>query len=44
LTTDTARVVGEYALSTVGLADLGGVIDLCQALISVLVLVAVTSV
>jgi hypothetical protein len=40
LTTDTARVVDEHALSTLGLADLGGVIDLCQTLISVLVLAA----
>ena len=42
LTTDTARVVGDHASSTVGLADLGGVIDWYQTLISLLVLAAAT--
>jgi hypothetical protein len=42
LTTDTARVIGEQSSSTAGLAELGGLIDQHQTLISVLVLVAAT--
>src|SRR4051812_8623405 len=42
LTVDTASVVGELSSSTAGLADLGGLIDRCQTLISAIVLVAAT--
>jgi hypothetical protein len=42
LTIDTARVVGEQSTSMAGLADLGGLIDRHQTLISAIVLAAAT--
>jgi hypothetical protein len=42
LTRDTARVVGELSSTTAGLAELGGLIDRRQTLISAIVLVAAT--